>query len=63
MTRAIQSRRLRNHFHGVDQSSRITHVVCARISGVNVWWRRGVSEGDGLGKRENVRRARMSACD
>jgi len=63
MTRAIQSRKLRNHFHGVDQSRSMTHVVCARMSGVNVWWRRGASDGDGLGKRENVRRARMSAHD
>jgi hypothetical protein len=60
ITTLIQSRKSRSQRHGVDQSSRITQAVRSSRFGVNASCKSGVSDADGLGNNENVRRARIS---
>src|SRR5579859_4535047 len=63
ITTLIQSRSSRSHLHGVDQSNKITQVVCARSLGVNVSCSNGVNEAEGLGNNENVNLARISTIN
>ena len=60
ITILIQSRKSRSHFHGVDQSSSMTHVVWDSNDGVKVSCNRGVNDAEGVGNNDIVNRASMS---
>jgi len=60
MTILIQSRKSRSHFHGVDQSRSMTHVVWDSNEGVKVSCSRGVKDAEGVGNNDIVNRASIS---